>query len=328
MRKLALLTALLTVTALPASAAALRGALVHVSSDVVTLGDLFDAAGPASGLEVARAPAPGKTISLDGGTLSAIALANSIDWHAAGQNDRVIVMRDGDAATGMPAASASNFGAVTAPLVPALAGRGAGDKLAILLDAGEQQHILSALPAGIVLAVDKLDFDPATRRFAATLTDAASGRRIAVSGRALPMVKVPVPSHRIAEGDTIRAADLDFTDQRADTLRSDTELKSAFMVGKVAKRQLEAGLPVQDRFLALPTIIKRGDRVTMIVRGGGILLMAEGRAESDAGVGEIVHLSNAASNKEIDGIATGPGTAEVQTAATIVSAAASTTFTR
>ena len=334
MNRLALLTALLSLTTVPVQAAALRGAAqgntVHVTSDIVTVGDLFDDAGAAAQMEVARAPAPGKTIALDSGTLYGIAVTNHIAWEPAGLNQRVIVMRDGDTVSGTPASSVATFAAVTAPLTPALAAKGAGDKLAILLDTGEQQHVLSALPAGAVLAVDTLEFDAGTRRFTARLTDAANGQRYAVSGRAIQMIKVPVPTRRIAEGDTIRPEDIDYVDQRADQLRSDAVLKPALLTGKVAKRQLEASQPVQLRFLGQPIIIKRGDRVTMVVRNGGIFLTADGRAEADAGLGEIVRLTNSATNKQLEGIATGPGTAEIRTDATIVAASASpaTTVTR
>jgi flagella basal body P-ring formation protein FlgA len=301
----------------------LRGNQIHVTSDVVTLSDVFDGVTDGRDLQVATAPAPGKTILLDSGTLYSIAAANHIDWQPRGMNEKVIVIRDGDIVTGMPVLAGTNLQAVIAPLTPALAAKGAGDKLSVLLDAGEQQRLLSILPASTVLAVEALDFDPASRHFTATLVDTASGQRNAVAGRAIAMVTVPVPGHRINQGDMIRAEDIVTIDQRSDQLRSDTELNTRNLIGKVAKRQLEASLPVQDRFLGMPTIIKRGDRVTMIVKNGGIVLTAEGLATSDAGLGETVHLTNAATNKALDGIATGTNTAEVRTDATIIAASAS-----
>ncbi len=331
MKRLLLLSTLVaSIGWTPAHAAALRGTQVHVASDVVTIGDLFDGLTAPGDLQIAVAPAPGKTILLDSGTLYGIAAANHIDWQPRGINDKVIVIRDGDAVTGMPAIAGTGMQAVIAPLRPALAAKGAGDKLSILVDSGEQQRLLSALPATTALAVDTLDFDPATRRFTATLSDAVNGQRHAVSGKAIAMIKVPVPAHRINQGDTITASDVDFTDQRADQLRSDTVQAPKIMIGKVAKRQLEANQPVQERFLALPTIIRRGDRVTMIVNNGGIILTAQGRAESDAGMGEEVRLTNASTNKELEGIVTGTNTAEIRTDAAIVAAAtaSSNTVTR
>jgi flagella basal body P-ring formation protein FlgA len=313
-----------------AHAATLKGAEIHIASDVVTLSDVFDGAGAAGDMQIAVAPPPGKTILIDSGTLYGIAVANHIDWQPRGAGDKVIVLRDGDKVSGMPAIAGTSVSAVIPPLSQALTAKGAGEKLSLLLDAGEQQRLLSTLPAGSVLAVDSLDFDPATRHFSATLADAANGQRHAVSGRAIAMVSVPVPTHRITQGDTIRAEDLTTLDQRTDQLRSDAALKPEVLIGKVAKRQLEANLPIQERFLGLPTLIKRGDRVTMIVSNGGIVLTAEGHAENDAGMGEVIRMTNAASNKEISGIVTGTNTAEVRTDTAIIAAAASanTTITR
>ena len=313
-----------------AQAASLKGGEIHVASDVVTLSDVFDGVTSAGDMQVAVSPPPGKTILLDSGTLYGIAVANHIDWQPRGLGDKVIVLREGDKASGMPATAGTSVSAVIPPLTAALAAKGAGDKLSLLLDAGEQQRLLSTLPADAVLAVDSVDFDAATRHFFATLSDAANGQRHAVSGRAIVLLAVPVPSHRIVQGDTIRAEDITTIDQRVDQLRSDAALKSDLLIGKVAKRQLEANLPVQERFLGLPTLIKRGDRVTMIVSNGGIVLTAEGHAENDAGMGEVVRLTNVASNKEISGIVTGTNTAEVRTDTAIIAAAtgAATTVTR
>jgi flagella basal body P-ring formation protein FlgA len=78
----------------------------------------------------------------------------------------------------------------------------------------------------------------------------------------------------------------------------------------------------------MPTVIKRDDRVTMVVRSGGMMLTAEGRAMNDAGIGETVRLVNAASNKPVEGIATGAGMAEIRTETTIVADATAHTITR
>ena len=66
----------------------------------------------------------------------------------------------------------------------------------------------------------------------------------------------------------------------------------------------------------------------MVVRSGGMLLTAEGRALADAGVGETVRLINAASNKPVEGVVTGPGMAEVKTETALVADATASTVTR
>jgi flagella basal body P-ring formation protein FlgA len=321
--------------ALPAEAAALRGTEVHVASDVVTLSDLFSETGDAAAAEVAKAPPQGKSILLDSGTLYGIAIANHIDWKPRGMGDKVIVIRDitdpaSPAAAKGPAAvrAAIDLPTILAPLKPALADKGAGDRLDITLDDGQQMRLLASIAKGTPLAVDEMTFDTAKRKFIATLVNAATGERYAVAGRAIQLVEVPVPVRAIGENEIINASDLTTIEQRADQLRSDTATLSTDLVGKMAKQPLQANLPVQERFLGMPVVIKRDDRVTMIVRNGSMMLTAEGRAMNDAGIGETVHLINAASNKPVEGIVTGAGTAEVRTETAIVADATAHMITR
>ena len=103
-------------------------------------------------------------------------------------------------------------------------------------------------------------------------------------------------------------------------MRSDTVTKPDALIGKVAKHALEASLPIQDRNVGVPVVIKRGDRVTMIVTGNGITLTATGLAMSDAGIGQTVKLANAASNRTVEGLVTGPNTATIRTDTAIVAA--------
>ncbi len=318
--------------ALPAHAAALRGAEVHVASDIVTLSDLFTETGEAAATEVAKAPPAGKTILLDAGTLFAYARASHLDWKPRGMGDKVIVFRDGGSAAPAGTVNAANpvadIPTIIAPLKLALADKGAGEKLAITLDGGDQMRILAGIAKDTPLAVDDMSFDSARHKFTATLSDAATGHRYAVAGHAVQLVDVPVPVRRLEQNEIISANDLTTVEQRVDELRSDTAANASDLLGKLVKRQLEANMPVQERFLGMPVVIKRDDRVTMVVKSGGIVLTAEGRAMNDAGLGETVRMINAASNKSVEGVATGAGTAEVRTETAIVADAVARTMTR
>jgi flagella basal body P-ring formation protein FlgA len=318
-----------------AHAATLKGSEIHVSGDVVTIGEIFDGLTAENAAdadaEVAKAPPAGKTIALDSGMLYGLATLHHIAWAPHSAFDRIIIIRDSGAneAAGAAGGSASSFsaaapdlGLILPPLKVALAlqTKLAADKLDVVLDSGAQQHLLAGIPADTALTVENLNVATAGHHFTATLVNAATGERYAVAGKSYILLDVPVPAHKIAEGDTIRADDLASVQQRDDQLRSDTIVKADTLIGKVAKRQLEASLPVQERNIGLPVVIKRGDLITMIVTGNGITLTAEGRALSDAGMGESVKLANAASNRTVEGITTGPNTATVRTNTAIVAA--------
>lgn len=80
----------------------LRDALVDDGDGRVTLGDLFDGAGNASGVVLAAGPVQGGNVVLDAGRVQAIARMNGLDW-ANGNGFRRLVVKSGAGATGAAA---------------------------------------------------------------------------------------------------------------------------------------------------------------------------------------------------------------------------------
>ena len=319
--------------ATPVAAAALHGPVVHVNAAMVTLGDVFSDVDTPE-IEIAKAPPVGKTIAIDNATLSAIAVANHVDWQTAGLNGKLIVFRDTEtpeitaATQSKIIPNAVNLAAAIEPLKIALQAQHVGNKLAITLDPGLQQHYLASLAEDAALTVESVDYAAPTGKFRVVMVDAVSGERQALTGRAVAILDIPVPTHEIRVGDIIKASDLADTEMPADKVRSDTAQNPDVLVGKVAKNSLSANVPVQERFVGYPIVIKRGDRVTMLIQAGPMTLTATGRALDDAGMGETVHLVNAASNHNLQGVVTGPGMAEVQTGSAQVASLNQTTIAR
>ena len=88
-----------------------------------------------------------------------------------------------------------------------------------------------------------------------------------------------------------------------------TEMSAA--IGQEAKRMLRAGRPFQLRDITEPSVIRKGDPVTLIYARAGLKLTVTGRALSDAVLGGHVRVMNNHSNRTIDAIASGSGVAEV-----------------
>lgn len=82
------------------------------------------------------------------------------------------------------------------------------------------------------------------------------------------------------------------------------------VVGQMARRALRQGAAVSARDLMSEQVIKRGDVVLVTWRADGVSLAMQGRAQTDAGIGETITVQNPTSRKNIDAIATGPGQAE------------------
>jgi flagella basal body P-ring formation protein FlgA len=86
-------------------------------------------------------------------------------------------------------------------------------------------------------------------------------------------------------------------------------------VGMAARRPLRAGAPVEARDLAAALVVKAGDPVTVTWADEGVQLSLQGKAQSNAAVGDVLPVLNAASKKTIRAIVTGPGQAVVGPAA-------------
>lgn len=93
---------------------ALAGQQVQLRSSIalhdgrVTLGDLFEGAGPASG--VVAATSPGQAVVLDAGRVQALAMVNGLDWSNAAGVRRIIARTDVEPAAAAAVSSAARPG--------------------------------------------------------------------------------------------------------------------------------------------------------------------------------------------------------------------------
>ena len=167
-----------------------------VSADgVITLSDLFDNAGVAGDVLLARAPAPGRSISLDPNFVRDVAARQGLQWANAGGVLRVTVERE---------ARTVSVSEITAMIEEAL-----------FVETGHVHAVnLSSLRQDLFAPVDTLggpelvsfDHDAGSNLFRAQIAPYPGGDPLTVSGRAQRVADVPVLNRTIARGDTITAA--------------------------------------------------------------------------------------------------------------------------
>jgi flagella basal body P-ring formation protein FlgA len=116
-------------------------------------------------------------------------------------------------------------------------------------------------------------------------------------------VRVVVPAHDIARGDTIGENDLVYTMVDGGALMSGVPTKFDEIKGMQARRTLSAGQPFRGDDLRRPIVITKGQFVVP-----GVELTAMGRAMSEGGVGDTVTIQNPVSYRMISGIVIAPGT--------------------
>lgn len=82
-------------------------------------------------------------------------------------------------------------------------------------------------------------------------------------------------------------------------------------VGMEAKRPLKSGQPLQAADVKAPSVIRKGDPVTLIYATKGVKLTVDGVAQADAARGDSLRVLNTYSKRTIDAVASGPGEARV-----------------
>jgi flagella basal body P-ring formation protein FlgA len=135
------------------------------------------------------------------------------------------------------------------------------------------------------------------------------GLMLAAAGQAFATtVRIVVPAHDIARGDTIGESDLTYATVDGAQLMSGVPTKMDEVKGMQARRVLAAGQPFRGDDVRRPIVITKGQTVTMEFEAPGVELTAMGRAMSEGGVGDTVTIQNPASYRMISGVVTAPGT--------------------
>jgi flagella basal body P-ring formation protein FlgA len=121
-------------------------------------------------------------------------------------------------------------------------------------------------------------------------------------------VRIVVPSHDIARGETISEGDLTFTTVDGSALMSGVPTRIEEIKGMQTRRMLSAGQPFRADDVRRPIVITKGQTVTMQFAAPGVELTAMGRAMSEGGVGDTVTVQNPVSYRMIAATVVAPGT--------------------
>ncbi|MBL6076667.1 flagellar basal body P-ring formation protein FlgA [Belnapia sp. T18] len=302
--------ALLLLLAGPAAAQDLASIrpLATVESPTLLLGDVFDGAGPRAAQPVGASPAPGRRLVLEAPQLLALARAHGLAWRPLSSYDRAIVERPGR------------------PVTPAEIGDTLRPELLRLgMDAEAELDLGPLLPpmvppgAVLRLAAEGLAFDPATGRFAATLTIMAEGmpvQRQRLTGRAAQTVPAVAATRRLAAGETPRPADLRSIRLRAERMRPGIAERPGQVIGQQLLRPVAADAPILLADLAPPALVEKNALVTMLLEAPGLSLSAQGRALEAGPRGGLVPVMNLASRAVVEGEVVGPGRVRIAPGAT------------
>lgn len=282
---------------------------VTVVGDLVTLGDLFDGAGPLAETPVFRAPDPGVLGELPASEAVAAARTAGLPliWP---QFVSVRVMR--------PATP------IDAEAFARLLGEAAGTRLGarpadveIRFD-GMVETVMADASAPEPASLAAFALQSVTGRFSAKVTVdvGAASRVVDLAGTAVETVELPVVSRPLARGAILTEADvaMERVDRRRVGRAALTDMTQA--IGMAARRPLRAGETIAAGDLDQPRLVARNELVTLMFRRPGLTLSARGRALADGASGALVSVLNEQSKRVVQGVVTAPGVVEVTTSAT------------
>ena len=84
------------------------------------------------------------------------------------------------------------------------------------------------------------------------------------------------------------------------------------VIGKSAARPLQTNNPIRLGMLKKPYAVRKGDRVSIEARHGGLVIQAVGLTKSSGEIGQTVTVANVDSGKELRAKVVGPGAVRVE----------------
>jgi flagella basal body P-ring formation protein FlgA len=286
----------------PAAApVSLRNAARIVGTQV-TIGDLFDNAGPHAGDVVATAPALGTSLLFEATWLESTARTHGLTWQPPSGETAIRVQR---------AARTIDDAELVEKLAAVL--NLAQGKTKLALDSQYRIDVPVGSEPGY--SIEHAEINAAAGRFTAALripADDPAAPVLRVSGRLVAMVEVPVLARAMMPGETVAKADVTWAELPAAAVPPGDVTDLEEMIGRTPRHPLQAGLPLRPTDLQIPIVVKRNDAVLIVLERPGLYLTAEGKALDDGGKDTVIRVVNIQSNRTIDAVVLGSGQVAVR----------------
>ncbi len=280
---------------------------VVVTSKYVRLGDLFENAGKFASIAVFRAPDPGKSGFVRTNRIAAAARRHGLVWRNPDKIPRVNVARDSRLIP--PERITASIQKEAAKVLGISAAN--GETLRLRFNTLPKPLHLPLESGGDKLRVAKMELDEDSGRFTATLDVGSvdiSGRDLTYTGQVARLVEIPVPGHAIKRGQIIGTSDIRWRRFDAASLPVSPVRKAKDIIGKAARKHLQAGRPLQPHDIGPPNLVTRNKPVTIIYRQPGMTLSTRGKALANGSKGQSIAVLNVRSRRIIEAMVIAPQT--------------------
>jgi flagella basal body P-ring formation protein FlgA len=276
---------------------------IVVSAPIVTLGDMFDAAGPSAEQPLFRAPDPGTSGLVSLAHIDAALARIGIEEFETGGLDSVRVSR----------AAAVIDETVLADLIAAdLAGRGiisTGMTVDTLFSAPIKPLNAEAVaePAQLV----SLRYLPGSGAFTARFTISGIAQPLDVAGSIELMIAAPHINASLPAGTLLAAENIEMRPVPLKFVESTGVARLEDVVGKTLVRQSREGMMLKASDVSVPLLVSKNDAVTIYFRKGPMTLTVKGQAVTSAAAGGPIQVINLMSKRVISATAISAGAVEV-----------------
>lgn len=286
------------------AAAAMLKPYSAITSPIVRLSDIFGDLGSVPDRDLGRAPAPGERILVAAPQLAAIARDFNVDWRPATGTEHAVIERRRDSLPGSVILDA---------LRQALEAAGAPSGSDI--STPDVQPI--AIPVGSkpIPEVSQCNYEPAGGRFTALVSVTPPDMptiQMRISGTVIALARATVPTHHLARGAVLAAADIRIVLVRLSLLHGHAAVQTDNIIGMVLKHDVASGQPLTPLDVARPDLVQRGSLVRMTLRSDGIALAAEGIAKEGGAEGDKIHVENPTSHAIVEAEIIGPDAVRVE----------------
>jgi flagella basal body P-ring formation protein FlgA len=124
--------------------------------------------------------------------------------------------------------------------------------------------------------------------------------------------KVLVSMRAIGRGETLRATDFRLETRDLAALPGPAITEPSRAVGQQTAVPIAPGAVLTPRMVKQPRLVRRGDRVTIIARAGGLEVRSSGEALADGVEGDSIQVRNVLTKKIIQGTVSEPGLVSVR----------------
>lgn len=114
-----------------------------------------------------------------------------------------------------------------------------------------------------------------------------------------PLPQVVVASTNLPRGHVVRAEDVQVKQQPSNAPETPLCEREEQVVGQETQRRVQAGEPIAVRDVRGIPLVRRGDIVTVVARGGGVVVRTDAKATMDGGLGQEIRLTSLDGRREL-----------------------------